>query len=193
MTIRTSNLLIRSQVNTPTEHRSKEEIASHDARWLNTVTRRFSDETGERAKRTAPDRTAKARRTRFDETLHDALLIGDKHGVRNLLQELRSLPAPAREAFLKSVKAGVRARQPIRVGSTAGEERRALFLRWAKQRLSAKELARVRRIDAAYRDTARAAGLMSEQRDNVDIEEAIRKQMIRRELSNSRLNCRRPG
>ena len=112
-------------MNTPTEHRSKEEIASHDARWLNTVTRRFFDEMREPAKRTAPDRTAKARRTPFDETLHDALLIGDKHGVRNLLrEELRSLPAPAREAFLKSVKASVRARQPIRVGSTAGEERR---------------------------------------------------------------------
>ena len=141
---------------------------------------------GEPGKRTAPGRTAKARRTPFDENLRDALLIGDKHGVRSLLREqLRALPPSAREAFLTSVKASVRARQPIRVGAVAGEERRALFMQWAKRRLSADELARVRRIDATYRNTARAVGLMSEESDDVDVEEAMRKQMIRRELSKS--------
>lgn len=138
---------------------------------------------GEPGKRTALGRTAKTWRTPFDENLRDALLIGDVQGVRSLLREqLRELPPGQREAFLKSVKANGRARQPIRVG-TAGEERRALFLQWARQRLPADELARVRQIDATYRKTARAAGLMAEETKQVDLDNAIRKQRMRRALS----------
>ena len=51
-----------------------------------------------------------------------------------------------------------------------------------EQRLPAEELNRVRRIDATYRATARATGLMSENKPD-DIEEAMREQQMRRALA----------
>ncbi len=130
--------------------------------WLRGVTRRFADEVGIQASRTSLGRVAKTQDSPLMRDIHDALSSGDVQSAKEKIADYLSFApvGPAREARRKSLQSSIRARQPIRVGA-AGEARRELFLKWAKERLSQEDLKRVHDIDAVYRQTARRAGVFN--------------------------------
>lgn len=138
------------------------EAGKQDARWLAVQTRRFAKEMGVTASRTQLGRMAKTPDSPIVQDLQDALMTGDIDGAKNAAARYldRARNPEERTARLRSLRQSVYMRQPLRVGS-AGEARRELFLTWAKQYLPAEDMARVRRIDSTYRQTAEKSGLFT--------------------------------
>jgi hypothetical protein len=135
------------------------ERARQELSWLGVRTRRFADEVGVESSRTSLGRVGKTETSPGKAALLKALRTGDVGGAREAIDGLvDGLDGEEKAAMMKSLKATVRASQPVRVG-TAGEERRQLFLAWAQRRLPAEELARIKAIDAKYRATASRVGL----------------------------------
>jgi hypothetical protein len=84
----------------------------------------------------------------------------------------------ARAIALKSLAASIRSSQPIKVGGTAGADRRTLFLQWAQKRLEPEDVARIQTLDRNYVQTAAALGLMRGPKESDD--EDLAKEMEKR-------------
>lgn len=138
------------------------EAGKQDARWLAVQTRRFAKEMGVTASRTQLGRMAKTPDSPIVQDLQDALMTGNIDGAKDAAARYldRARNPEERTARLRSLRQSVYMRQPLRVGS-AGEARRELFLTWAKRYLPADDMARVRRIDSTYRQTAEKSGLFT--------------------------------
>ncbi len=141
------------------------ESARQDLAWLGTITRRYAAEIGVEANRTQIGRVGKTPSSPVRTALRDALLLGDTAAAKAALSEaLEDFRGEDRKAELRSIGASVRASQPIRIG-VASEARRVEFLRWARRRLDADDVARIREIDHTYRRTAAALGLLDDEKE----------------------------
>jgi hypothetical protein len=96
------------------------------------------------------------------EDLKEALMIGDRTTARTIVETyLREFPSIAEQKEkLRSLAAVADRNQPVRVGGITGNERRVEFIAWARQNLSALDVARIEAVDSTYRSTANAIGLM---------------------------------
>lgn len=152
------------------------EMRRQDLQWLGVQTRRFADEIGVEANRTSLGRVAKTPESPVQRRLFEALSIGDTAAAKEARDEIVSgLTGKDRGDALNRLKQQVRARQPIRVGSVAGEGRRELFLSWAQKRLGPGDVSRVKEIDRTFRQTASLLGLMSASGSPVDKQDTFRK------------------
>lgn len=140
----------------------KNERSRQDLSWLNAQTRRFADEVGIEASHTALGRISKTSDSPAKTDLLNALRTGDDASAKEALGKLlHGDDAAAKKRALESVRATVRASQPVKVGA-ASETRRELFNSWAAKRLPAEDVARLHKIDSTYRDTAQRIGLFRE-------------------------------
>ena len=139
------------------------ELRRQDVAWLSNITRRYADEMGiDTGARLQFQRVGKTQDSPFKDAIKQDLLTGNRAEARNDLQAyLASKPAAMRDTVLESLKASVRASQPLKVGASTSEATKQLFLTWAQQRLTPVDVARIRDIDQDYRQTAVALGLMS--------------------------------
>jgi hypothetical protein len=126
---------------------------------------RFAKEAGLEMRRELPGSGGNWRKSEFTPfyaDIEDLLLTGDAAGVRKLVREkVKDQPAAKREDFMRSVRASVLARRPVRVGMVQGDETRERFFRWAARNLDPADVKRYRELDRTYRTTAVRAGLLT--------------------------------
>jgi hypothetical protein len=126
---------------------------------LRKATRRFANESGLEAGG-IEGRFAKKPQTASLDRMQDALLRGDAEDAGKVLNEyLDRFGKDDPGRALKSMKASMRARQPIKVGSHSSEDVREEFIDWARKHLSADRLREIEEIQDRYNDTAAAVGL----------------------------------
>ncbi|QJQ93903.1 MULTISPECIES: hypothetical protein [Halomonadaceae] len=136
------------------------EQARRDLQYVRKAARRFADDTGIDATRTATGRFGLTENTAANRKIVDALLIGNGRQARQLvMEELRSLPKDERNRRLQSIRSTARARQPVQLGGPASQEEVAAFRAWAKQRLPPSRAQLVEEMIVGYERSTRQAGL----------------------------------
>jgi hypothetical protein len=139
-----------------------------DVSWLRALTRRYEKDIGIQEKVRMPGKMGKGPSSSFKDALWEDIMLGDtKSASERISKYMATVPADQRKEAYDSIKATVAARQPVRVG-TGDEDMRVHFLNWVDRNLQhdifgykigKDDVARVHRIDEAYRKTAIALGL----------------------------------
>ncbi len=136
------------------------EMARQDSQWLGGYLRRFASEHNAEGGRTSLGRAAKTPDSPFLRELTDSLMIGDAEAAKEVAREhLANFQGKAREVEAERLRDIIRSRQPVKIRG-ASDTTTVIFLDWAKSRLPAEDVARIRKIDQTYRQTAHASGLM---------------------------------
>lgn len=136
------------------------EQVRRDLQYVRKAARRFADETGIDATRTATGRFGLSENTATNRKIVDALLIGNGAQAREIIrEELRNTPPEERQARLQSIRSTVRARQPVQLGGPASEAEVLAFRRWAKKKLPPSRAELVERMIVDYERAKRQAGL----------------------------------
>jgi hypothetical protein len=137
--------------------------AQQEKSYARKQARRYADEMEIENRQSAPGgRFAKTPMSPANRDINNALLAGDVERARIVMREQleRAETGEERDKMLASMKASVRARQPVRIAGAPSNSERLRFLRWAKQNLPAEGYERIRRIDKRYRMGAERLDLM---------------------------------
>jgi len=136
------------------------EQARRDLQYVRKAARRFADESGIDATRTATGRFGLTENTATNRKIVNALLIGNGAQAREIIrEEMRNTPEEERRARLQSIRSTVRARQPVQLGGPASEEEVQLFRRWAAEKLPPSRAAMVEEVIVRYERAQHQAGL----------------------------------
>jgi hypothetical protein len=137
--------------------------AWRERQWAQGVVGRYADEMGIEGRIRAAGRMSRSEMSPVNQRLYDAVMLGNAAEARAIAEDyLRGLETrDAMQRAYQSMQSSIRARQPLRVISSAGEADRLLFLEWAQQNLGPGDMERLRRLDGTYRDAAIRAGLLT--------------------------------
>ena len=141
--------------------RPKIEMYRRNRSWVRKLTREFaaSEDYDDVIQPSGGGSFATNPNTAVARKLRNAVIVGRPEQARQIMiDHLSSIEdgqdrANARNALVSHV----RNQQPIVVGSTYAHDRRALFLRWAKENYTERKYRRIREIDEQYRRTAHEA------------------------------------
>lgn len=156
-----------------------------DVSFLRSVSDRYAVAVGiEPAKFTAKGRASKSPITPMRQDLMDALMVGEVERAKSIVAEYLNAQSSvaAMDEKLDALRESVTQNQPVKVGGIAGNQRRVEFLAWAKDKLSAPDLARINAVDSTYRATALQAGLMHSQEPWEELRMKLRTDLQRRRL-----------
>jgi len=132
-----------------------------DLNYVSKMLRRYADQADITQKTTAYGRFAKTPMSPINQSLYEALILGDGASARAIVREtLFGMPPEERKRALLSMKSSARSRMPIKVGGSTSAAQRAAFMRWAKETMSPANYARTLELDLSYRRAAAQAGLL---------------------------------
>lgn len=156
-----------------------------ETQWAQGVIGRYAEEMGIEGRVRQAARYSRTSMSPINDRITNALRLGNGAQAKALLREyLGTLETREEiESALRSMQSSARARQPLRIVSSAGEAARLAFLDWAQRNLGPTALERIRRLDQTYRQAGFEAGLLNRRE-----EEEIRQQMERKESRRQPLN-----
>jgi hypothetical protein len=136
-----------------------------DRAYVRRVGRRYADEMGIEARRRAPDRVGKTPMSPINADIVEAIALGKPAAAREIMERhLATLTTKDEmDKAVTSMRGAVRAGQPIRILGSPSERERKDFLAWAERKLAPDKVARINRVDDAYRSAAEQSGLMNPQ------------------------------
>ena len=127
------------------------------------MARRYADQVGIEARRTATGDFLPTERSPTTRAVREALLMGNPESARAVAYEyLKTLDSEKEvDNALASIKAAIRAGQPSLVPGAPSDRERRSFLRWAEANLTREGYLRIKGLDDAYRSAADRSGLWS--------------------------------
>ncbi len=160
------------------------EMLNRDRNYTRQMIRRYADEIGLENRRMASGRFGKTPMSPVNANLVDAIMLGQPERAQAIMyNHLVTLNTPADvDRALTSMRAAVRARQPVRVSQSPSERERRAFLQWVEGRVGDENYQRIVDLDQQYRSAAIEAGLMRP--ENL---RNIRRQEVRFEQGNREL------
>ena len=108
-------------------------------------------------------RAGRSETSNFWDNLFEDLVMGDRQAAARRLNEyLKGMSDERKKTELTNLKQSMGGRQPVKAGAGGGdrEAMRENFLTWASKTLGPEEVARIKRIDRTYRQTAQSLDLM---------------------------------
>lgn len=108
-----------------------------DTNYIRGAVRRWADASGIEGRQSSFGGGGRTENTPSNNRIHDAVRLGNAEQARELIRaDLEGLNRDERRQRLQSVRATLRARHPLRLGSnTMNQEQQAAFKRWAKESL----------------------------------------------------------
>jgi hypothetical protein len=131
-----------------------------DLNWLRGATRRYEQDIGAKEKTRMIGRVGKSPESPFRDRLWEDLMMGDAEAAQERIDKhFEGISGTELKEKMDDLRASMQARQPIRAGS-GGEDMRVNFLSWAEEHRDPVDVARIKRIDETYRETAEALKLL---------------------------------
>ncbi|WP_299311859.1 hypothetical protein, partial [uncultured Halomonas sp.] len=139
--------------------RTKLEMNRRDVGYIRGAARRWADVEGIEARASGSFSPGSTENTPANNRIHDAVRIGDQARARQLiLDELQGLSVDERRSRLRSIRATLRARHPLRLaGNTMNQEQQDAFKRWASQSLPPSRWETIQEVTNTYDRTLEGA------------------------------------